>query len=495
MNIDILEAVPAAGKTAAILEFVAESEQPAIIASISRQLSRQSYEYYLKIGGEGATIVDTDNKIEYSSVCKTIEKHLTENKPRVLFITHAALTQFESFELFKGYHLYIDEVPDMVSLEMMRFTYNSYKILQYCEPIDGEVGITYNLALNEECREELTKIAIDGFFKNDEIAEKLLPIYRSLLHGFPVKIRWNDDGVSQVFFIEDLTNLKWEVFSGITIACANFYKTFTGYVLKHWNSWKFNKSHLHERLKFDKYPNTRRVQINVMVDQNWSRYVADKTIDGSNVYNVIQDTVENMFPGSKYIYTTNSYRTRMNGHQIQYNPHGLNMYSDESNIVALFSYNPQPWQIPILNELAVMQNLNENELIDAFIVSKYLEPIFQLCTRGDIRNVKSTKMISLIVPDVRAADYLKENYMPDAYIDYGNMTTIEKKLKVGKEFNWKTRGITTILEMTDKERTAFYYFCKKNDKKANKMDPSDPANMMFAKDWLTKYREKKSKKK
>lgn len=493
MIVDILESPPAAGKTAAILEYIAETPQLSIVASISRQLSRQSYDYYLKVGGENAVIVDTDNKMEYSSVCKSIEKHITDNKPKVLFITHAALTQFESFDMFKGYHLYIDEVPDMVSLEMMRFTYNSYKILQYCEPIDGEVGVTYNLLLNEEYREELTKIAIDGFFKNDEIAEKLLPIYRSLLHGFPVKIRCNEEGGTNVFYIEDLTNLKWEVFNGITIACANFYKTFTGYVLKHWNGWKFNKSHLHDKLEFTKYPNTRRIQINVMVDQNWSRYIADKAINDTNVYNTIQGTVENMFPGSKYIYTTNSYRTRMNGHQIQYNPHGLNMYSDETNIVALFSYNPQPWQIPILTELSVMQNLNENELIDAFIVSKYLEPIFQLCTRGDIRNHNSNKMINLVVPDIRAADYLKENYMPDAFINYTNMTMIEKKLKATKEFKWKTRGISTILEMNEQERAAFYYYCKKNNKKANKMDPSDPANMMFAKEWLTSYREKKKK--
>lgn len=492
MNINILEAVPAAGKTAAILEHIAETNELSIVSSISRQLSRQSYDYYVKIGGEGAVIIDTDNKNEYTSVAKTIEK-VAQDKPTVMFITHAALIQFEDFDIFKDYHLYIDEVPDMVSLEMMKFTYNSYKVLQYCNPIDAEVGVTYNLFLDEFKRDELTKIATDGFFKNDEIAEKLLPVYRSLLCGFPVKYRFNEDGISNIFFIEDQTNRNWEVFSGVTIACANFHQTFTGYILKHWNGWEFSKSHLHSRLAFEKYPNTRRVEISVMVDQNWSRYVADKHIAGKNVYNIVQDHIEELFPNSEYVYTTNSYRTRMNGHQIQYNPHGLNMYSNETNIVALFSYNPQPWQIPILTELAMMQDLNKNELIDAFIVSKYLEPIFQLCTRGDIRNVNSRKLINLVVPDVRAADYLKNNYMPDAYLNYGSITKVETETKAPKEYKWSSRGISAILEMTTKERRAFYHHCSKNDLKASNLNPNDPKDLLFAKAWLTNYRIKKSK--
>lgn len=494
MIINVLEAVPAAGKTAAILNDISKTGNKSIVASISRQLNRQSYDYYMSIGGKNASIIDMDNKNENTSVTKTLENLLNSNVD-VLFITHATLLQFEKFDMFKGYDLYIDEVPDMVTLKLMKFTHNAYKVLQYCKPIDSKEEVTYNLELDESQRKELTEIATSGFYKTDEIAERLLPVYRSLLYGFPVKFRLCEDGISQIFFIEDLTNQDWSVFGNITVACANFYQTFTGYVLKHWNKWNFVKSPLHKDLMFEKYPNTNRVQIDVMVDDNWSRYIADKQYSDKTVYKEVQTRVEDMFNDGSYLYTTNNYRSRMSGHQIQYNPHGLNMYSSSNNIVALFSYNPQPWQIPILRELAIMQDLDQDELINAFIVSKYLEPIFQLCTRGDIRNVNSRKPVRLVVPDIRAAMYLKENYLPNAFINHTNCVNIEKNNIASKDFQWKERGIPSILEMTKQEKSAFYYHCRtKVGKKVSEMSPTNPKDLLIAKNWLISHRTKKSKK-
>ncbi|MGL4521363.1 MAG: hypothetical protein ACRCWQ_02260 [Bacilli bacterium] len=489
MNVDILEAVPAAGKTAAFLEYIKETNQKAIVSSISRQLSRQSYNFFNKMGGQNSVIIDSDNKKENQSVTKTLANVMEKKTPNVIFVTHAALLQSCDFSLFKGYHLYIDEVPDMVSLDMMKLTVNSYKVLSYCMPIGGSTGSTYNLRLDETRREELTEIAYDGFNQNDEIASKLLPIYESLLNGHPVRFRRGDDSVSQFYYIKDLTNQQWEVFTGITIACANFDKTFTGYILKYWNGWTFSKSHLHDKLRFEAYTNTDRVKISVMIDQTWSRCVADKSIGETSLYNKIQDMVQTMYPEGNFLYTTNSFRSRMLGHQIQYNPHGLNMYSHANHIVALFSYNPQPWQIPILTELASMQDLEDNELIDAFLVSKYLEPIFQLCTRGDIRNNDSTKTVHLVVPDMRAAMYLKNNYLPDAVIDVTDVHNVDLTPAAPKDYNWKSRGVSAVLEMTPKERRAFYYFCKKSNKKATDFDPTEPSHLLEVKNWLTKHRE------
>lgn len=491
MIIKILEAVPAAGKTVAIIKDAIKTGNLTIIASISRQLNRQSYDTYRKFGGKHATIVDSDNRSEYLSVTKTIEQCVL-NGSRVIFITHSALLQFENYDLFKGYQLFIDEVPDMISLEMMKFTSNIYKVLNYCNPVDGDVNVTYTLTLNEDHREELTNIAMDGFFKNDEIAEKLLPIYRSLLHGFPIKYKRNEDGVNCIHFIEDYTNQNWEVFTSITVACANFAQTFTGYILKYWNKWEFEESPLTKNLLFHTYKNTDRINIHVMSDQNWSRYVADKQIKGNTVFSKVLKNVETLFPSNDYIYTINSYRSRMAGMQIQYNPHGLNMYSDERNIVALFSYNPQPWQIPILKELAVMQGLNENELVDAFIVSKYLEPIFQLCTRGDMRNFYSTDEIHLVVPDQRAADYLKCNYMPNARIR-DELTIDTNVIKDPKDKNWKKRGITLFLGMDKGETRAYYYYLKTKGTMVSEIDILDPKVLLDAKNWLTARRTKKKK--
>lgn len=494
MVVDILEAVPAAGKTAAILKHVMETDDKVVIASISRQLSRQSFEYYQSIGGMDGIIVDSDNKNEYMSVAKTLIA-VMKTEPRVVFITHSALMQYADLERFRGYNLYIDEVPDMISLQILKFTSNSDQILKYCNGVGQGVGVYYPLCINTAFEDELRTIAEDGLYRHDDVAERLLPAYRCLLKGHPVIFKRESDVASSMFFIEDYTNMQWDVFDSITIACANFEPTLTGYVLRNWVGWSFRDSPLKKNLSILKYPNTERVTISVMVDQNWSRYVSEKTIGGENVYGLIQDKIDTMFPSGEYIYTTNSYRSRMNGQQIQYNPHGLNMYSDETNVVALFSYNPQPWQIPILSSLANIQGVDENGLVNAFLVSKYLEPVFQLCTRGDIRNIDSTKPIKLVVPDMRAAEYLKSNYLPNARIDRTGIIEVCADNKSPKDYNWAKRGITAIVGMTEPERKAFYYLLKKTGKKSGDYDPTNPVDLLFVKNWLTQYREKKAKKK
>lgn len=494
MLVDILEAVPAAGKTAAILKHAVDSGDKVVIASISRQLSRQSFDYYQSLGGLDGVIVDSDNKNEYMSVAKTLV-HVMKSEPRVIFVTHSTLMQYAELERFVGYNLYIDEVPEMISLQNLRFTTNSDQILKYCNTTGNGIGVYYPLSIDDKYEADLRTIAEDGLYRNDDVAERLLPAYRCLLRGHPVVFKRESEEASSMFFIEDYTNLHWEVFDSITIACANFEHTLTGYVLRNWAGWEFRDSPLKNELAILKYPNTERVTISIMVDQNWSRYVSEKTVGGDNVYGIIQSKIDAMFPSGEYIYTTNSYRSRMNGQQIQYNPHGLNMYSDETNVVALFSYNPQPWQIPILTNLANLQGVEESGLIDAFLVSKYLEPVFQLCTRGDIRNIDSTKPIKLVVPDMRAAEYLRSNYLPNARIDRTGTIDVCADLKAPKDYNWSKRGITAVVGMSEPERKSFYYMLKKTGKKSGDYDPTNPSDLMCVHKWLLDYREKKSKKK
>lgn len=483
ITFDILEAIPAAGKTAAIINNIVNNNQCAIVASISRDLNRQSYDYYIANGGKNATIIDYDNR-DSSSVGKSLENAI-RNKTNVIFITHTALLRFENFDHFKGYHLYIDEVPEMVNLEIMRFTYNAYKVLQYCEEFPQLDGVTYNLKLKEELREELESIATDGYYKQDEIAERLLPIYRNLLYGFPIKYVKNDN-VSDVFFIEDLSNQDWSVFENVTIACANFYDTFTGCILSNWGDFKFKRSPLHSMLRFHEYDNTSRITIRVVSTDDWSRYTADKLIGKNSVYKCAQECIENKFPTGNYIYTTNTYRPKMQGNQIQYNPHGLNMYSDSTNIVALFSYNPQPWQIPVLRELSVMQGLDEDELVRAFSVSKFLEPVFQLCTRGDMRNNGSDKPITLIVPDSRSAEYLKRNYMKDATIVMDSIVSVPKKyerVKVTAKTAHAFLGFTK--KKYPKEYVRFSNHVKRNHgMKLSELKPDNPNHLKLVKDWM-----------
>lgn len=478
MKIEVLTAIPASGKTKAILEHILESGEKAVIASISRQLSRQSYEYFENLGGTGV-IIDADHKHGSNSVNNAI-MDCSVNGANVIFITHAALINFSDFNVLKDFCLYIDEVPELVTFERNSFTVSLDSVLKYCEPITGEIGVLDSLVLKEECIEEVTQLAAEGFSGRDDIMVTLYPLYRSLLQGIPVKLQLTDNG-SYTYFINDVSTSSWESFKKITIASANLKDTFAGMILKHFNKWEFIESPLKDRLLFTEYPNSSRVKINVMMEDNWSKHAADKERDGISNYNRMKTIIEGLVDGKDFIYTRNSYRARFTrGTEVPYNPHGLNAYSSYKNVAVMFSFNPLPWQIPLLRELAVSANLEENKLVEAFIVSKYLEPAFQLCARCNIRNSKSNANINLFVPDLKLANYMKEHYFPNAQInlEYMIKTPEKKRQRERKSFQ-------SMFDMTQKERYKFMYLLRKLGRK---LDVNSTEDYAIVAEWFSKVR-------
>lgn len=480
MKSKILKAVPAAGKTKAILEHVFETGEKAIIASISRQLSRQSYDFFDNLGGTSC-IIDSDHLSTETSVKRAIEKEISNHD--VIFITHSALLQFEDFESMKDFHLYIDEVPEMISLESFSFTHNAERcVLDYCEPIGDELNKQYGLTLIDSNRERLLEMAKDGQRELDDVSKSLFPLYRALLQSLPVNVVRTENGI-RCYFVDDLTVQNWGMFKDITIACANFEETLTGVVLKHFAGWEFEKSPLHSRLLFTEYKNTERINISVLCDQSWSRYLGDQEVDGKSVYSSMKDNLLKSIGNESFIYTKNSYRTRLQkGTEIPYNPHGLNMYKRHQNVAALFCYNPLPWQIPLLKGLAESQNMDENILIQAFVTSKYLEPVFQLCLRSDIRNYHSDKPIQLFVPDMRCVDYLVGNYLKNANVDTDLIVKTKRKRQPRKR-----PGFPGLLNMETKEFNAFKRWMKKEN---IELCLEDPADVVRATNWLNDRRKK-----
>ena len=479
MQAKILKAVPAAGKTKAILENIYETGEKAIVASISRQLSRQSYDFFNNLGGTSC-IIDSDHLSSETSVRVAIEKE--SKKHDVIFITHSALLQFDDYELLKDFHLYIDEVPEMIALESFNFTHNSNCVLDFCEPIGDELNKQYGLNLIESKRKLLLSMATDGQKERDDVSKSLFPLYRALIQELPVNAVRTEQGI-RCFFVDDLTTQNWSAFKDITIACANFEETLTGVVLKHFADWKFVKSPLHNRLLFEEYKNTDRININVLCDQSWSRYLGDQEVEGKSVYGMMQESVLEEVGSDPFIYTKNSYRTRLQkGTEIPYNPHGLNMYKKHQNVAALFCYNPLPWQIPLLKGLAESQNLHEDILIQAFITSKYLEPVFQLCLRSDIRNPESTKDVNLFVPDMRSVEYLTSNYLKNANVITKNVVKTKRKRQPRKR-----PGIPGLLNMETKELNAFKRWMKKEGIDLN---VDIPADIVTATNWLNDRRKK-----
>lgn len=472
MIINTIECIPASGKTKAILTHIKDTKSKAMIASISMMLSKQSYEYYLSIGGTKAAIIDSDHKIKKTN--NDSLRHIIEHAD-VIFITHAALLNITEHELFKEYDLYIDEVPELVSFDSFKFNSHLDYVAKYCKPFSKKIGVLSTLELKQECRGEVEKIALDGRNRTDDIAEYLFPLYSALLREIPVKIQVSEHGF-QCFFINDVDVTQWN-FKSVTIASSNIKDTLTGKTLKYFAGVDFVDSPLQKLVDFKQYTNTDRININVMFDGDWSRYSGDTIVNGKSIYNQIKTTLEDKLKGKQYIYCTNTYRSKFSsGQEINYNPHGLNMYSDYTNVIALFSYNPQPWLVTILSEIAKSSGLPQSELVDAFITSKYLEPAFQLCARSDIRHNNSKKEINLFIPDIRLAMYMKNRYFPDANIVECNK--IQRK---------KRRSFQSMFDMNDKEKNAF-----KKYKSRNNLSIDVESDIKVVENWINNYRNKRA---
>lgn len=474
MIFQTIECVPSSGKTKAILNRIHQTGEKAIIASISMMLSKQSFDYYInEIKGTGAVIVDTDHRTK-----RTNNDALKEvvNDYSVIFITHAALKNIDDFSMFKDYNLYIDEVPDLVSFESRRFKSNINHIKDICLPFECSEDQIVDLVLDETKRNLVTELALDGIKNRDDIAARLFPLYRALLGSVPVKLQLNHEGFT-CYFVEDHDVNKWK-FKNITIASSNIKGTITGKILEKFHDVKFVESPLQKMVDFRQYKNTKRITIHVMTEGDYSRYSGDLSQSGTTVYTQIKKRIEELMKGQPFIYCTNTYRSKFSeGQEIPYNSHGLNFYSGYTNVVSLFSYNPPPWLRYMLKEVAVSSRLDEEELTNAYIVSKYFEPAFQLCARSDIRHNNSNKKINLFVPDMRLAVYMKEKYFPDAKIKNDEMISTKKKRD----------SFQTHYSMSVKEKTAFAKFKKRND-----LDFGNPDHHPIVLDWLENYRNKKA---
>lgn len=475
-SVEILQAVPAAGKTKALLGYVKKSGKPTLIASIGCQLNQQSFDWYQANGGRDAIILDTENVSDRTGVIGAI-KAARENY-RVLFITHQALLRYPDYNDFTGYELFIDEVPDIVTMNELKFTDNMGFITNHCN--EDETGL---LTIKHGHRGDLKRIARDGLNGNDVISASIHTLAIALLCDTPVRRKGGS-----IYFVDDNSVANWDAFSKITVACANFEETFTGVVLKYYNGWTFKGSPLVKDLDFTEYPNTERVEIIPLYGDNWSRYAADKETDGVSVYSRIKETVYELTGKLPFIYTTNSYRTPLQrGEAVTYNPHGLNSYMSHTTAVALFSFNPMPWQIQMLKNLSQSNQLDDEVLSTAFVVSKYLEPVFQLCTRTDIRNKNSRHKVTLIVPDMRAAEYLKHRYLKNATIDASYMLDADKP-KQSRKTRWNQ--FAEMFQLTDKEKRSLNSWSERNFKPQNgrNLDPTIENDIIIVSGWVAKKR-------
>lgn len=482
MKIETLIALPAAGKTDAILSHVLETKEKAVIASPSRVLSEQSYNKFIKMGGR-AVLIDSTRLRSLKTVQASIVQTLRDNCD-VLFITHHALASLERSKLYNDYSLYIDEVPQLVEFEECALKSNLDLILQHCEPIlDDHAGLQ-ELTLKPSESHHIKQKLDDGKEGLDDVDKVLTTLYKALLdRKIHVMVKHNNGhrkNGSRIIFLNDNNHYAWEDFKKVTIACAELERSYSGKYLKHYSGCEFVESDLKSRLYFTEYKNTERVNIILMTDSDrWSR-------NQSNMNGTFEKMVDMVIDecGDNFIYTVNKdreYATRGMGVRLPYGSHGLNSYIHHTNVSVLYSYNPPPWEIDILRGLAHSCKLPVNDFLDARHITDYLDPAFQLCLRSNLRDNNSTKEVNLYVPDWPLAEYIKQ-YLPGAKIITDKMIQLE----CGQRKSKKT--FKKMFQMNNDELKRFNGFKCRMKKKGIILNEYDGESVEIVRQWITKDR-------
>lgn len=482
MKIETLIALPAAGKTDAILSHVLETKEKAVIASPSRVLSEQSYNKFKRMGGR-AVLIDSTRLRSIKTVQASIMQSVKDGAD-VIFITHTALSNMERSKMFGDYALYIDEVPQLVEFNEYPFKSNLELITKHCEPIADESECLQNLVLKDSEKaaiKEKIESAKDG---TDMIDSSLRGLYEALLEKkINVMVKHNEGhrkNGSKIVFLNDNKHGTWGDFKKVTIACANLFDTYSGKYLRYYANCDFVPSALESRLYFKEYKNTDRVNIILMTDsERWSRHQSET----NNTFERLVDMVKNEC-GDDFIYTVNRDReacTNGIGERIPYGSYGLNSYIHHKNVAVMFSFNPQRWEIDILKGLANSCDLPTNEFLKARHVSDYLEPAFQLCLRCNLRDNESKENVNLYVPDWALVDYLK-TFLPNANVITDRMISLECGERKGR------KSFKKMFDFNEKENARFNGFKHRMKKKGKTLDPSDGESVEMVRVWITKQR-------
>jgi hypothetical protein len=196
-------------------------------------------------------------------------------------------------------------------------------------------------------------------------------------------------------------------FGSVTIAGANFTDSM---IYRLWTQQGVNfqeDSALGSSLKFQEHQNGHLIVIKYGVDAPWSRKRRLKLVrSDQTVMDAIMQAAEAEFGDSPFLWQANKDVADnlfgSNGQRLPNIPHGLNDYSHFNNIVFLSSLNPSADHFSFLKT----QGVEAEEVRRAI----YLEALYQSVMRSSIRDAENTEAKTVIVPDLAAAEYLKERF-------------------------------------------------------------------------------------
>lgn len=330
---------------------------------------------------------------------------------RVVFITHQLLPHIAYFPDKRGWHIFVDEAPQVHDHHLLRIP-QSHSLLT------DHLGLEpYNAIFSRlVCRNARSVTDIAQNKNKDEIFEFLSEAARNVKNG-----NWecyvNAERLERLLRGEatDLhiyTVLSPAILSGfrsVFMASANFEDT-TLYHLWRQRGITFEEdSDFAASLRFDHHTNGELIKILYATDEHWSRQrQQDKWPESGNqtTLELIAKSAAEVLGEQPFVWQANKDDTDAlrpllgENAQLPHLPHGLNDYSHVNNLVVLTASNPTPDQYRFLRN----QGMDGDEVRRAV----YFQNAYQTVLRTSIRDPNNHEPKIIVVPDLAVAERLQE---------------------------------------------------------------------------------------
>ena len=445
------------GKTQATLKELVNNqsndEKLVIFASLTCQLSKQSLEDYKAFAfslGLNAEQIDSTTNNSNTSVSDTLRQLVIDGFKGVLFVTHATLLNETLRPILQLADIIIDEIPasSVTPLFLHQSDNNVDQMRKYCEFNVCKHNPTYSVVSIKDSditdhngmvisAEEAANIQIEDYDNGDRTHSKeFINVLRFLVRGLSVLYYQskNHKHVFQALDFSLLDNLVGNAKS-VTILAANINESLVGTVAASLMNINIESHIAIAGLELKQKHNHKIKIIPFLTKGNWSEsmkndYATKKPVMARGKlkdYVLTEPTVLEVFQGfvlqhlsSDFLYFPNIGDAPLaNAEQLESKNiiklttacHGINNYRDFKKVAFTAALNPTPDHLKLLDLVNTTSGLMPQTLSNALITDRYLEAAYQCVARSGIRNhVVSNDVYTVVVPDMRAAQYIAEHF-------------------------------------------------------------------------------------
>ncbi|WP_043344296.1 DEAD/DEAH box helicase family protein [Belnapia moabensis] len=446
MLINSVDALAGAGKTHTAIEYAIECARKGdkiAIVQPSKHLIQQSYNQAVRAAPD-VMVRRIDSGTHPMQVRTALINHLNRPFPEgeILFLTHAAFLSLPYWHNPGGWHIIIDEIPNVVEDLSRRVPVSHVTLTRHLELHDRNHAYG-RVEVREDARPALRAIADNEL---DDEAEEVFAAAAGRILDPNWTVFANTASFGRITRGEatmEQNSLKLfglmlpsllGGFASVTVMGAMFHESVLAMV---WRSYGVNfQPHpvIQPRLRYGSHTNGSLLTIEYLWEHNWSkRFRDDKLPDGRTLLEASVQYASATMAGKKFIYVANldcQHEVRVDlpgGTQVSSVCHGLNTYADIHNCVFLSALKFTGDRYKCLEAMDVSR--------DELDRAHYLQSVYQAVMRTSLRDHTSTNPKHIVVMDRMAADYLASHF-PGAAVRKAS-TPRTKSGDIGRPRKWR----------------------------------------------------------